>query len=75
MENTVQPDQEVENTANLKDNESIQAETETASEQSKPEADNAQKKLQDELAEAKDKYLRLYSEFDNFRKRTAKEKI
>jgi molecular chaperone GrpE len=33
------------------------------------------KKLQDELTEAKDKYLRLYSEFENFRRRTAKEKI
>ncbi len=31
-------------------------------------------KLTAELTEAKDKYLRLYSEFDNFRKRTAKEK-
>jgi len=28
-----------------------------------------------ELAEAKDKYLRLYSEFENFRRRTAKEKL
>lgn len=33
------------------------------------------KKLQDELAEAKDKYLRLYSEFENFRRRTSKEKL
>lgn len=33
------------------------------------------KKAQDELAEAKDKYLRLYSEFENFRRRTAKEKL
>jgi molecular chaperone GrpE len=32
-------------------------------------------KLKNEVAELKDKYLRLYSEFDNFRKRTAKEKI
>ena len=32
-------------------------------------------KLTQELADTKDKYLRLYSEFDNFRKRTAKEKI
>jgi molecular chaperone GrpE len=32
-------------------------------------------KLQDELAEAKDKFLRLYSEYDNFRRRTAKEKL
>jgi len=30
------------------------------------------KKLQDELAEAKDKYLRLYAEFDNHRRRTPK---
>lgn len=28
-----------------------------------------------ELAEAKDKYLRLYSEFENYRRRTAKEKL
>lgn len=28
-----------------------------------------------DLAEAKDKYLRLYSEFENFRRRTAKEKL
>jgi molecular chaperone GrpE len=33
------------------------------------------KKLQDELAEAKDKYVRLYAEFDNFRRRSAKEKL
>jgi molecular chaperone GrpE len=32
-------------------------------------------KLQAELAESKDKYLRLYSEFDNFRRRTAREKL
>ena len=31
--------------------------------------------LKAELAEAKDKYLRLYSEFENFRRRTAKEKL
>jgi molecular chaperone GrpE len=28
-----------------------------------------------ELAEAKDKYLRLYSEFENYRRRTSKEKL
>ncbi|OEK06603.1 nucleotide exchange factor GrpE [Roseivirga misakiensis] len=35
----------------------------------------AEEKLQVELAEAKDKYLRLYSEFENFRRRNAKERI
>lgn len=32
-------------------------------------------KKQDELDEMRDKYLRLVAEFDNFRKRTAKERI
>ncbi|MFY0608105.1 MAG: nucleotide exchange factor GrpE [Cyclobacteriaceae bacterium] len=36
---------------------------------------SAEEKLQSELTESKDKYLRLYSEFENFRRRTAKEKI
>lgn len=31
--------------------------------------------IEDELKEFKDKYLRLYSEFENFRRRTAKEKL
>ncbi len=31
--------------------------------------------LKKELDEAKDKYLRLYSEFENFRRRTAKERV
>jgi len=31
--------------------------------------------VQNELAEIKDKYLRLYSEFENFRRRTAREKL
>lgn len=33
------------------------------------------KNLNVELQETKDKYLRLYSEFENYRKRTSKEKI
>jgi molecular chaperone GrpE len=32
-------------------------------------------KLKEEVASSKDKYLRLYSEFENFRRRTAKEKL
>ena len=31
--------------------------------------------IKEELEAAKDKYLRLYSEFENFRKRTAREKL
>lgn len=39
------------------------------------ENESAYEKLQMELTEQKDKYLRLYAEFDNFRRRTAKERI
>lgn len=34
-----------------------------------------EEKLKLELGEMKDKYIRMYSEFENFRRRTAKEKI
>ena len=37
--------------------------------------ESAATKLKEELESAKDKYIRLYSEFENFRKRTAKEKL
>jgi molecular chaperone GrpE len=36
---------------------------------------DAQSKVEEELSEMKDKYLRLYSEFDNFRRRTSKERL
>lgn len=37
-------------------------------------APTAEEKLKNELAQANDKYLRLYAEFDNFRRRTIKER-
>lgn len=36
---------------------------------------SVEEELQIKLNESNDKYLRLYSEFDNFRRRTAKEKM
>lgn len=39
------------------------------------EAQDEENSLEVELAEAKDKYLRIYSEFENFRRRTSKEKL
>ena len=35
---------------------------------------SAEDKLKEELSQANDKYLRLFAEFDNFRRRTAKER-
>lgn len=42
---------------------------------SNPGAEDALEKLQGELEEQKDKYLRLVAEFDNFKRRNAKERI
>jgi molecular chaperone GrpE len=50
-------------------------ETEAAeTQQETAAAPTAEEKLKDELAQANDKYLRLYAEFDNFRRRTIKER-
>lgn len=48
------------------------AETEALENEPEPAPTDA---LKDELAAQKDKYLRLYSEFENFRRRTSKEKL
>ncbi|MBK7884336.1 MAG: nucleotide exchange factor GrpE [Chitinophagaceae bacterium] len=40
-----------------------------------PEENNITEKLQAELEEQKDKYIRLFAEFDNFRRRNAKERM
>jgi molecular chaperone GrpE len=42
---------------------------------SNPDAEDAMAKIQAELEEQKDKYLRLFAEFDNFKRRNAKERI
>src|SRR4051812_3726743 len=38
-------------------------------------APSAESKLKEELAQANDKYLRLYAEFDNYKRRTTKERV
>lgn len=61
--------------------ENIQANNEEKHEEKASENQEEQKELtkeeqlEIELQEAKDKYLRLYSDFENFRKRTQKEKL
>jgi molecular chaperone GrpE len=42
---------------------------------SNPDGEEATEKLLAELEEQKDKYLRLFAEFDNFKRRNAKERI
>jgi molecular chaperone GrpE len=67
IEDTAQVENEQPTTGNTEEN----TEKEPVSTVEASETDN----LKMELGEMKEKYIRLYSEFDNFRKRTAKEKI
>lgn len=59
-----------ENTAESNDSATEEQEEEIVEEELSPE-----EKLRIDVAEAKDKYLRLYSEFENFRRRNAKERL
>jgi len=47
---------------------------ETEVEQQEPEK-SAEEQLQDQLAAEKDKFMRLFAEFENYKKRTTKERI
>lgn len=65
-----------ENTTEEINNEDLNEETQEETQEETVEnelSEIEQKEL--ELKEANDKFLRLYSEFDNFRRRTAKEKL
>ena len=54
--------------------ENPETENEEVTEEVKEAEVSAEQKLADELSNQKDMYLRLMAEYDNFRKRTAKEK-
>ncbi|PZX60128.1 molecular chaperone GrpE [Algoriphagus ratkowskyi] len=47
----------------------------TSSETVEDQVSSEENKLEFEIADLKDKYLRLYSDFENYRKRTAKERL
>lgn len=74
---------QTENTPEEQVNPSAEQETSAQEQSTDPEnlteagdqTDEAIKKFKKENQELKDKYLRLYAEFDNFKKRTVKEKL
>lgn len=74
MENSVHPEQEL-GKHDLESEIPPMQSPETTESVTADSQNDSLKKLQDELAEAKDKYVRLYAEFDNYRRRTSKEKI
>ncbi len=59
----------------IQSNEQTEEKAEEMPEQEQEEEKEESEVLKEELGEAKDKYLRLYSEFENFRRRTAKERM
>lgn len=48
---------------------------ETDNDSEAPKCEDEKENLEQQIAELKDKHLRLFSEFDNFRKRTSKERV
>jgi molecular chaperone GrpE len=69
-ENIMNPENTSENTAeNVENTDAPTTETEQAPELS------AEEKLQAEVQQLNDKYLRLYAEFDNYKRRTQKERV
>ncbi len=81
---TTNNDKKQEINDNSAENEQVTPENETISNQSESQqqsdniaqndAEAALHKAQDELKDSKEKYLRLFAEFDNYKKREAKEK-
>lgn len=60
----------------LEENMNTQEQNENVSEQNETKAEQtAEEILQAKVDELNDKYIRLYSEFDNFKRRTAKERL
>lgn len=66
--------EEVNKTESQEQNPEI-TENETITENSETEQTDEITELKQEIGELKEKYLRLYSEFDNYKKRTTKERI
>jgi len=64
----------VENVESAK-NETSEAKENVESVENAKEELSAEEKLKQEVAELNDKYLRLFAEFDNFKRRTQKERI
>ena len=67
-------EEEVETSEDTEDTEEKEENTEEHTEEPADEQ-SEEDKLKAELAESKDKYLRLMAEYDNFRKRSAKERL
>ncbi|SNS96321.1 molecular chaperone GrpE [Ekhidna lutea] len=72
----VTKEQEVAEEQEAQNNKDEEVKNQEAKEEASEETEESQEPtLEEQVGEAKDKYLRLYSEFENFRRRTSKEKL
>jgi molecular chaperone GrpE len=71
--NTVEKEQEVAQQETVKDEATTTEETTEATETT--EEVSVEEQLQGEIAKEKDKFLRLFAEFENYKRRTAKERM
>jgi molecular chaperone GrpE len=69
LDNNIEQSVESENKVNSQD------ESDKVVEEIEADELTVEEKLKLELGEMKDKYIRMYSEFENFRRRTSKEKV
>lgn len=70
----VQPEEQ-EEIKDIKQEEVVEENTQSEVEESKAEETSPEEVLEQQLQEQKDKYIRLSAEFDNYRRRTLKEKM
>ena len=74
LTNDLNPEVNSETQETVIENDNLEA-TSQEEEEQKEEEITSEPSAEDKIAELNDKYLRLYSEFDNYRKRTNKEKL
>ncbi|MGB0977034.1 MAG: nucleotide exchange factor GrpE [Prolixibacteraceae bacterium] len=70
----VQPEEQ-EEIKDIKQEEVVEENTQSEAEETKAEETSPEEVLEQQLQEQKDKYIRLSAEFDNYRRRTLKEKM
>lgn len=73
----IMPEKEeiIDNQSNINDQENGSITNDNGNSKNVASEENITEKLKSELEEQKNKYLRLFAEFDNFKKRNAKERI
>ena len=74
LTNDLNPEVNSETQETVIENDNLEA-TSQEEEEQKEEEITSEPSAEDKIVELNDKYLRLYSEFDNYRKRTNKEKL